>query len=252
MSVFENLMKAKREKGGAFLLLVDPDRNQAGDILAIAEAAGDCNVDALLVGSSFLVKSGFQETVRNIKERASVPVIIFPGAHSQISRYADAILFTSLISSRNPQYLIEEQVRGAPIVKEYGLEPIATGYMLIESGQYTSVQYISNSHPIPSEKNDIACAHALAAQYAGMQMVFLEAGSGAENSVPERMIAEVSQYIDIPVMAGGGIKEPEEVERKIKSGASFVVVGNHFESHSNLSRLMEFTSAAHPAERVIA
>ena len=199
MNVFESLKGVKEKKGGAFLVLIDPDRTTRDKMLALAEAAGDCEVDALLVGSSFMLHANFHGIVKDIKAVSSVPVIIFPGAHSQISPDADAILFTSLISGRNSQYLIDEQVRGAPIIKEYGLEVIPTGYMLIESGGYTSVQYISNSLPIPADKHDVACAHALAAQYLGMKAVFMEAGSGAKVSVSEAMIEAVSRYIDLPI-----------------------------------------------------
>nr|MBN2278815.1 geranylgeranylglyceryl/heptaprenylglyceryl phosphate synthase [candidate division Zixibacteria bacterium] len=250
MQVFKTLMEVKENRGGGFLLLLDPDRSSAKSLLLLAEKAAEYHVDALLVGSSFIIQTGFHDMVRQIKNRASVPVIIFPGSHSQISPYADAVLFTSLISGRNPLYLIEEQVRGAPLMKEYGLEPIPTGYMLIDSGRATSVQYVSGTYPIPADKPDIACAHALAAQYLGMKMVFMEAGSGAKESVPEEMIAAVTGYIDLPVMVGGGLRQPEEIERRIQAGASFVVVGNHFEAHDNLSALLEFTSAAHPTEQV--
>ena len=250
MTIFESLIECKTKKGGGFFLLLDPDRASANSILKLAEAAGECDVDALLVGSSFTLQSNFHRTVKEIKRRSEVPVIIFPGAHSQISPDADAILFTSLISGRNPQYLIDEQFRGAPIVKEFGIEPIATGYILIESGGRTSVEYISNTRPIPSDKSDIVCAHALAAQYMGMKLIFLEAGSGAQNSVPESLIRSLADYIDLPILVGGGIKDPQEVERKISAGASFVVVGNHFELDNNIDRLKEFTSAAHPNVQV--
>lgn len=250
MNVFETLMRAKEKKGGGFLLLLDPDRAPKDKILALAEAAGEYEVDAILVGTSFMLQTNFHQTVKEIKEKATPPVIIFPGAHSQISPYADAILFTSLISGRNPQYLIDEQVKGAPIIKQSGIEPIATGYMLIESGRNTSVQYISNTTPIPSNKPDIACAHALAAQYMGMQMVFMEAGSGARNSVPSDLIEAVADYINLPIMIGGGVNEPEEVEKKIRAGASFVVVGNRFEIAGDIEYLRAFAAATHPLEQV--
>ncbi|UCD95604.1 MAG: geranylgeranylglyceryl/heptaprenylglyceryl phosphate synthase [Candidatus Zixiibacteriota bacterium] len=250
MGVFESLKGVKEKKGGAFLVLIDPDRTTKGKILALVEAAGDSEVDALLVGSSFMLHTNFNRTVKDIKQISTVPVIIFPGTHSQISPDADAILFTSLISGRNSQYLIDEQVRGAPIIREYGLEVISTGYMLIESGGYTSVQYISNSMPIPAEKHDVACAHALAAQYMGMKAVFMEAGSGAKYSVPEPMIEAVSEYIDLPIFVGGGIRTPDEVHRKIQAGASFVIVGNQLELESDFELLRELTTAAHPFERV--
>jgi len=250
MRIFESLLQVRADRGGGFFLLLDPDRTSTDKILTLAEAAEEAEVDALLVGTSLMTTSHFQKTVKAVKERTSLPVIIFPGTHSQISPYADAILFTSLISGRNPNYLIDEQVKGAPLVKEFRIEPIATGYMLIDSGGYSSVQYISHSMPIPSAKNDIACAHALAAQYLGMHAIFMEAGSGARNSVPSSMIEAVRNYINLPIIIGGGIRQPSEVEEKINAGASFVVVGHHFENNHDLSMLHEFTDAAHPLATV--
>ncbi len=250
MPIYEILVQTIKNKGGVFLLLLDPDRSGINSILNLAESASEFGVDALLVGTSFVLESNFHQAVKQIKECTSLPVIIFPGAHSQISPHADAVLFTSLISGRNSQYLIDEQVKGAPIVKSFGLEVIPTGYMLIESGKYTSVQSISGTLPIPSDKPDIACAHALAAQYMGMRLVFLEAGSGASKPVPDEMITAVAGYIDIPVMVGGGIRSPREVENKIAAGASLVVVGDHFENEGKIEHLAEFASAAHPLEKV--
>ena len=140
---------------------------------------------------------------------------------------------------------IDEQVKGAPLVKKFGLEAIPTGYMLIESGPLTSVQYISGSMPIPRGKHDIACAHALAAQYLGMKLVYLEAGSGAQNPVPLEMIRAVRSCVDIPVAVGGGLKSPEDCAARIEAGASFVVMGNYLESDSNFGLLKELTAATH-------
>jgi phosphoglycerol geranylgeranyltransferase len=249
-TVLERLLDVRRKKGGGFLLLLDPDRTGGADFLDRAEMAYQCGVDAILVGSSFVLKSNFSEAVRQIKEVTPLPVIIFPGSFAQITPHADAILFTSLLSGRNANYLVEEQVKGAPVVKEFGLEPIPTAYLLIESGQVTSVQYISGTLPIPRAKNDIACAHALAAQYLGMKLVYLEAGSGAHLAVPTEMIQAVSSYIDIPVIVGGGLTTPEECASRISAGASFVVVGNHFEHGNDRSLLSEMTAAVHPTQHI--
>jgi heptaprenylglyceryl phosphate synthase len=154
--VFNSLLDARAVRGGGFLLLIDPDRSHKDDYLALAEAASECRVDAILVGTSFMMAGHFPTAVREIKARANLPVIIFPGSFTQITSDADAILYTSLISGRNPQYLIDEQVKGAPFIKAAGLEAIPTGYMLIESGPLTSVQFISGTLPIPRSKPDIA------------------------------------------------------------------------------------------------
>lgn len=248
--ILSELLSAAKKQGGGFLLLLDPDRTPERDYLALADTAEECGVDALLVGSSFVLESRFAESVREIKKNTRLPVIIFPGSSNQITNHADAILFTSLLSSRNPQYLIDEQVKGAPLVKNAGLEVISCGYLLVDSGGYTSVQFMSSSLPIPRTKNDIACAHALAAQYLGMQMVYLEAGSGARLPVPEEMVRAISAYIDIPVIVGGGLTTPEECSSRISAGATFVVVGNHLERDRRQNLLRELTAAAHPLQPV--
>lgn len=249
-TVYSDLMHARRERGGGFLLLIDPDRTPEQMNLRLCEAARDCGVDALLVGTSFLIEADFAAAVRAIKERTDLPVIIFPGSHAQITPAADAVLFTSLISGRNPDYLIGEQARGAPLVKRYGLEPIPTGYMLIESGATTSVQYVSGTQPVPADKHDIACAHALAAQYLGMQLVYLEAGSGAAKPVPPEMIRRVSEYVDIPLLVGGGLSTPEDCSAQIEAGASFVVVGSSVESDPRFAHLRDLAAAVHSKEKV--
>lgn len=251
-AVYQHLLTKAARRGGGFLLLIDPDRAPAEQYLALAEASESCGVDAIMVGTSFMLDASFPEAVRQIKSRTRVPVIIFPGSFAQINPHADAILFSSLLSGRNPTYLIDEQVRGAPLVKRYGLESIPTGYLLVESGPLTSVQYISNTNPIPRNKPDIACAHALAAQYLGMKLVYLEAGSGAEMSVPEDMVGVCAEYLDIPLVVGGGLRRPEECRSRIEAGASFVVVGTGMEDDPQFTYLRELTAAVHIRDSVIA
>lgn len=252
-SVFARLMAAKEQRGGGFFLLLDPDRLQEKEYCLLADACHECGVDGILVGSSLIMKVDFAHAVTSIRATAhpSVPVIIMPGSMGQIVPNADAVLFTSLLSGRNPAYLIEQQVHGAPLIKRYNLESIPTGYLLIESGRTSSVQYMSGSSPIPRTKHDIACAHALAAQYLGMKLVYLEAGSGAEFPVAPEMTEAVSGYIDIPLIVGGGLTRPEECAGRIAAGASFVVIGNHFENLRNLTYLREMAAAAHPKTSVI-
>ena len=250
--VYNYLLDVKEKRGGGFLVLIDPDKTESNNYLSLAESAKESGVDALLVGTSFMLQTNFSEVVKEIKSKTEVPVIIFPGSFAQITPHADAILFSSLISGRNSTYLIDEQVKGAPIVKQCGIEPISTGYMLIESGSMTSVQYISNTNPIPREKYDIACAHALAAEYMGMKLAYLEAGSGASQSVPCEMIQAVASYINIPIITGGGLKTPEACASRIEAGASFVVVGNSLEINRNKNYIYELTQAVHPKESILA
>ena len=248
--VYERLLSGRDSRGGGFLLLIDPDRSRQHDYLALAEAAADYGVDAILVGTSFMMAGNFSVAVREIKARTTLPVIIFPGSYTQITSGADAILYTSLISGRNPQYLIDEQVKGAPFIKAAGLESIPTGYMLIESGPLTSVQFIYASQPNPRSKPDIASAHALAAQYLGMKLVYLEAGSGAGQAVPVEMARAVSSTIDIPLLVGGGLKTPEDCADRIEAGADFIVMGTRLESDSGFDYLRQLTAASHPRETV--
>ena len=248
--VFDSLLDTRATRGGGFLLLIDPDRSRDSDYLALAEAAAECGVDAILVGTSFMMAGHFPTAVKEIKARANLPVIIFPGSYTQITSDADAILYTSLISGRNPQYLIDEQVKGAPFIKAAGLEAIPTGYMLIESGPLTSVQFISGSLPIPRTKPDIACAHALAAQYLGMQLVYLEAGSGAGQPVPVEMVQAVAGTIEVPILVGGGLHTPNDCAARVEAGASFIVMGTRLETGGRFEYLRELTAATHPKESV--
>ncbi|MFQ5608468.1 MAG: geranylgeranylglyceryl/heptaprenylglyceryl phosphate synthase [Candidatus Zixiibacteriota bacterium] len=250
MTVYETLMKTRTERGGGFFLLIDPDRGDLSATLPLIESAQECGVDALLVGTSFVFETDFHQAVRKIKQASALPLILFPGASTQVAPGADAILFMSLVSGRNPQYLLEEQVRGAPLIGISSAYGLALAYMLIESASYTSVEYVSNTRPIPRTKSDLACAHALAAQYLGMKMVYLESGSGARLSVPEEMISKVSHAVDIPLIVGGDIVTPGDAEKKISSGASFVVIGTRFESPGSTAKLHEFADACHSASIV--
>ncbi|KAA3634123.1 MAG: geranylgeranylglyceryl/heptaprenylglyceryl phosphate synthase [Calditrichaeota bacterium] len=249
-SIFQYLIDKKEKRGGGFLVLIDPDKSSGNNYLELAESAMECGVDALLVGTSFMLNTNFSDIVREIKEKSDVPVIIFPGSFAQITPHADAILFSSLISGRNPAYLIDEQVKGAPIVKRCNIEPIPTAYMLIESGPQTSVQFISGTNPIPRDKYDIACAHALAAEYMGMKLAYLEAGSGAKYPVPVEMIQAVASYTNIPIITGGGLTSPEACTERIDAGASFIVVGNILEKELSLEKLYEFSQAVHTKESI--
>lgn len=247
MSVYQRLLNVKEEKGAGFLVLLDPDRMSLPEIVDLAKKSEEGGADGFLVGSSLLLSTRFDEAVREIKTNVKVPVVIFPGNANQVSRHADAILFLSLISGRNAHLLIGEQVKAAPAIKEFGLEPIPTGYLLIESGGTTSVQFMSDTQPLPRNKPDIAKAHALAAEYLGMKLVFLEAGSGAENPVPDKIIREVKDFVSIPIIVGGGVKDPDVAYAKVKNGASFVVIGNFLEEDDSL--INEFADAIHISKR---
>jgi putative glycerol-1-phosphate prenyltransferase len=244
-SVYEYLLEAKRIRGAGFMVLLDPDRANPAGILVQAARCRDAGVDAILVGSSLMMGRSFEDAVRAAKEAVDIPVIIFPGEKSQVCEEADAILFLSLLSGRNPEYLIGQQVSSAPLVRSIGLEAISTAYLLVDSGKTTSVEFMSNTKPLPSDKPEIALAHAMAAEILGLKFIYLEAGSGAERPVPDPMIRAVSAGVHIPVIVGGGIRNPETAVKKVEAGASFVVVGNHLEDNGKDRELEAFVRAVH-------
>jgi len=248
MKVYNHLQKVLEKKGAGYLILLDPDHENLTELSSRAKFFEDCGVDGILVGGSLLVSNHFDECIRVLKQALSIPVIIFPGNGNQLSEYADAVLFLSLISGRNPHYLIEEQVRSAPLIKSLNLEAISTGYMLIESGKTTSVEYMSNTRPIPSNKSEIAVAHALAAEFMGMKMLYLEAGSGASRPVPDVMIQAVNGSTAIPLIVGGGINNPQVAEQKVRAGASFIVTGDVLEKNKDESLVSTFCKMIHRKE----
>ena len=252
VTIYQKLKEIIKTKGAGFFVLIDPDRLDIKKVRQLGLKAQEAGADGFLIGSSLLLSNRFDEAVKTLKQAVSLPVIIFPGNAYQVSQYADAILFLSLISGRNPQLLIGEQVKASPLIKEFGLEPIPTGYLIIESGRRTAVQFMSDTQPIPKDKPDIACAHALAAQYLGMKFVFLEAGSGAENPVPDEIVKNVKEFVSIPIIVGGGVKTPEQAFSKVKNGASFVVIGNALEKSQDDDILKEFAQAIHAKYRIVA
>lgn len=248
MSVFDYLQHVRAEKGAGYLALLDPDKLTGPALTQVAVRCAENGVDALLIGSSLLFSADFDEVVQSVKQRVDIPVILFPGGSNQLSRHADAILFLSLISGRNPHHLIGDQVRAAPFVKQFGLEPIPTGYLLIESGQITSAEFMSDTRPIPREKPMIVMAHALAAEYLGMRLVFLEAGSGARLPVPDDVIRQVREYVSVPLIVGGGIREPQVASEKVAAGADFIVTGTILEECGSPALIREFAAAIHKRE----
>jgi phosphoglycerol geranylgeranyltransferase len=248
-TVLDRLTRVVDERGAGYLVLVDPDSVDDAGAAALAEAAVDAGVDAFLVGGSLLMRDSLGRTVERLREASGLPTLLFPGGSTQLTPHADAILFLSLLSGRNPEFLVGEQVRAAPIIREYGLEAIPTAYLLIEGGVYTSVQFMSGTFPIPRDKTDIAMAHALTAQYLGMRLLYLEGGSGAKWSVPDDMIRCTRAYTDLPVIVGGGITKPETAAAKVRAGAHFVVTGNVLEGDGSAQLLQEFSSAVHQSAK---
>jgi phosphoglycerol geranylgeranyltransferase len=245
VKVLERLLQIRDEKGAGYLVLIDPDKQSKEEAIELARICAEAGVDALLIGGSLMFTHIMDELIKGIKAESSLPVIIFPGGTRQLSPYADAMLFLSLISGRNANHIIGEQVLAAPIIRSMKLEAISTAYMLIESGNITSAQFLSDTRPIPREKPDISMAHALAAEYLGMRMVYLEAGSGAQLSVPVEHIVALRRYINIPIMVGGGIRTPEDAAAKVAAGASFIVTGNIIEKRREPAFIRELAQAIH-------
>ena len=211
-----------------FAILVDPDKHDRASIGRIGKLAGNNAVDFILVGGS-LVSVSVDETVELLKDSTQLPVILFPGNVLQISLKADGILLLSLISGRNPEFLIGNHVIAAPVLRKSDMEIIPTGYILIENGRTTSVEYMSNTRPIPGDKVDLAVATAMAGEMLGHKLIYLEAGSGAKENVNAGMISEVRSRISIPLVVGGGINTPEQIRETYSAGADIIVVGSAIE-----------------------
>jgi putative glycerol-1-phosphate prenyltransferase len=244
MKVYDRMVEISRARGAGYVVLLDPDKYSPGRLGEQAELISRY-ADLIFVGGSLCVRHDFDEAVRCIKSASAVPVIIFPGDATQVSSHADALLFLSLVSGRNADLLIGEHVKAAPRIHRCGLEVIPVAYILVESGTTTSVQFMSQSLAVPRAKPEIAMAHALAGEYLGMRLAFLEAGSGADASVPPEMIQAVSSYVSIPLIVGGGIRNPEQAEKVARAGASFVVTGDVIEKKGSVELLKEFTAAVH-------
>jgi len=243
MTVFSQLKSVIQQKGAAFVVLLDPDRKNEESIEVRVELANHAGVDALFVGGSLMMDGKCNERVRRIKEKSDVPVIFFPGGVGQLNSHYDAMLFMSVISGRNPHYLIGEQAIAAPMVKDIGMETIPTGYMLMDGGAGSTVEFMSGTRPIPMNRPDVAVAHALAGQYLGMDLIYLEAGSGAKEPVANDVIKAVTDALDIPVIVGGGIRNAKTAAEKVKSGASIIVTGTVIEENSNI--MAEIADAVH-------
>jgi putative glycerol-1-phosphate prenyltransferase len=244
-SVFEQLVASSERTGGSLFVLIDPDRLPEEDLPSHLENCQAAGVDAFFLGSSILYHPDFDRYAEAVQSVSEIPVVGFPGSLGQLSRHLDAMLFLSIVSSRNPEYLIGQQIHAAPVVKGLGVESIGTAYMLIESGTATSAQYVSNSMPLPRNKPDLAAATALAAEMLGMQLLFADAGSGAEKAVPVEIVEAIRTTCSRPLLVGGGLTSPESVAAAVYAGAQFVVIGNALEKRSDPGYLSDLVSAAH-------
>ncbi len=217
-----------------FAVLIDPDKYTMAYLEEVVRLSMDAGVDYFFLGGSLLIKDSMDLFISYIKDTSAIPLLLFPGNNIQLNNQADGILLLSLISGRNPDMLIGRHVISAPYLKASKLEIIPTGYMLIESGRTTAVTYMSNTLPIPSHKTDIASCTALAGEMLGMKLIYMDAGSGAENPVPAPMIRKVKDSIALPLIIGGGITTPDLARKAFDAGADVVVVGNAIENDPGL------------------
>lgn len=212
-----------------FAILIDPEQCQDEYMKSLISLAEASSVDYILLGGSLLVNDHLDQCIRLIRSETDLPVVLFPGSEMQINNRADAILLLSLISGRNPELLIGKQVSAAPYLRASKLEILPTGYMLIESGNSTTALYISNTTPIPRDKDDIAVCTAMAGEMLGLKLIYMDAGSGAAHPVSSSMIRKVKENISIPLIVGGGIKTPEAAKSACEAGADVIVVGTAIE-----------------------
>ena len=230
MSLYNSIFTNGSKK---IALLIDPDKTQGEWLQFVCKKAESVGIDMILVGGSILWQS-IQNTVMQIKKECSIPVILFPGNGMQVCDNADGILFMSLISGRNPDFLIGQQVLAAPMIKQTKLEVLPTGYLLIESGKTTAVEYMSNTKPIPANKIDIAVATVLAGEMLGLKQFYLEGGSGADQGITTEMIKTIRHTTSLPLIVGGGIRTIDEMKRVFNAGADIVVLGTIIEQHPEM------------------
>lgn len=215
-------------------ILIDPEKTNETDALEeLIRKVKTLNPTFIFVGGSTVETSDLDKCISTIKSKTEVPVVIFPGSHDQINEQADAVLFLSLLSGRNPDYLIGHQVQSAHILKKMQIETISTAYLLIDGGKNSSVAYVSQTSPIPNDQTTIAVNTAVAGEMLGFKTVFLDAGSGAKDPVPEKMIQEVKRQISVPLIIGGGLRSLEQIENAYSAGADLVVIGNKIEEDTD-------------------
>ena len=230
--LYNSIFSSEKKK---LAVLIDPDKQDDKETAVLSDKIQENGADLIFVGGSLLSKN-INQTIEIIKNQTDLPVVLFPGSHIQISEKADALLFLSLISGRNPDLLIGSHVVAAPFLKDSSLEIISTGYILIDGNRMTSVEYMSNTKPIPADKIDIITATAIAGEMIGHKLIYLEAGSGARDHVSKEVISEVKKNINIPLIVGGGISDIDSVKEVCYAGADIIVIGNAFEKRSDLIR----------------
>jgi phosphoglycerol geranylgeranyltransferase len=243
MHVYPSLLEKKKAGKKSFAVLVDPDKVSTSSLHDMVTQAVAAKVDYFFVGGSLVISDHLDSCIQQIKSSCNIPVLLFPGSPSQISKHADALLYLSLISGRNADLLIGQHVVSAPFIRKSGLEIIPTGYMVVDGGAATTVSYISNATPIPADKEDIAMCTAMAGEMLGMKLIYMDSGSGAKLAIREEMIATVARHIEVPLIVGGGIRDAEKAYLNCKAGADVIVIGNAIEKDTSL--ITEIAAAVH-------
>lgn len=216
-------------------VLIDPDKvHDVSYMVKLAQISSENYVDFFFVGGSLITTGNLNQIIETIKKNCSIPVVLFPGSNMHIDLSADAILFLSLISGRNPEFLIGQHVSAAPLLKFSKLEILSTGYMLVSSGKNSAVSYMSNTTPIPEDKYSVAACTAMAGAMLGLSLIYMDAGSGASNPISPRMIGAVRKAVDAPLIIGGGINTGQKAQAALEAGADMIVIGNGIEKDPNL------------------
>ena len=233
-TIYDNFAEARRTGAKKLAVLIDPDKVRMKNLDALVDLSIRAKADFFFIGGSLIVNNTLDDCLSAIKEKCDVPLVLFPGDSYQLSYRADGILFLSLISGRNAELLIGKHVITAPYLKVSPLEIIPTGYMLVDGGVPTTVSYISNTSPIPADKEDIAVCTAVAGEMLGLRTMYMDAGSGAKYPIPLERGEAVAGAIQVPLMVGGGIRTPEQALATVNAGADVIVVGNAFEKDPSL------------------
>ena len=232
-NIYKDILKAKSEHAKLLAILLDPDKIVLDDLSDLILKINQSPATHIFIGGSLVENVSIDDLILKIKQNSNLPIVLFPGNPSQISDKADAILFLSLISGRNPDYLIEYQVNAVPKLKQTDLEIISTGYILIESGTKTAVERISKTKPLDRYNINYVVQTAQAGEMLGNKFIYLEAGSGAKKAVPLEMIKKVAQNIKIPLLVGGGIIDFQGIQNAYHAGADIVVIGTAFEKDNS-------------------
>ena len=238
MNIYQNIVSAKKEGKKLLAVLIDPEKMDLKHIPCFFEKIHNSIATHIFVGGSTDKDNQTESVVMEVKKETNLPVILFPGDVSQITNKADGILFLSLLSGRNPEYLIEQQIKAAPILKNAPLEIIPTGYILIDGKKETATQKVSNTKPISQEKTTRILHTSLAGEFSGKQLIYLEAGSGATQVVSQNIIEMVSNKITVPLIVGGGIHTKKQLENAFNAGADIVVIGTAFEKDESFLKVL--------------